>query len=54
MSKPKKPARPLIDPEISREAQARADADHRGNLTAYVNFLIRQDLRKSHQANRKK
>lgn len=35
-------------------ADRRAAEDHGGNLTTYLNHLIRQDLRKSHQANRKK
>lgn len=34
-------------------AQRRADEDHRGNLTAYINSLIKADLRR-HPANKKR
>lgn len=48
-AKKPKAARPVIDPDIAREAQARADTDHRGNLTAYINALIKADIsRNSH------
>lgn len=52
----KKPIRfPLVfdDAPTRKGAQRRADEDYRGNLTAYINFLIRQDLRRRTNSKKK-
>ena len=48
--------KPLLlhfDAGLRQQAQAAADADYRGNLTAYLNALIKADAQRRAKASRR-